>query len=733
MRLLLLATSSALALAGGARADDGVELAMATATVDPVTVIGTRTEKPLSEAPATVSIIEAEQIEDQLANDVKDLFRYEPGVSVRSSPARFGAALGTTGRDGNAGFNIRGLEGDRVLVQVDGVRTPDSFVFGAQAVGRGDYGDLDLLKSAEVLRGPASALYGSDGVAGAISFTTKDPEDFLKGRDYAAQAKGAYASADESWAGGLVAAGRSGDWSGFVAYTRREGHEQETQGTNYSANTDRTAANPQDIQSNAVLVKVVYDLSDANRFRLTYEHLDRDIDSDVLSGISKPAGNPPVLSSTAVLRLLAADTIKRDRISFDHRYEGGGAVSKALWNLYWQDSETEQFTAEDRFTAADRTRRNTFDNRVYGGGVELHSEFGQGAITHRLVYGGDISRTRQEGVRDGTVPPVGESFPTRAFPNTDYTLAGAYIQDEIALFDGALTLYPALRYDWYDLDPKPDPTLPPFTAAQSSGDRLSPKFGALLKPTEKLGVFVNYAEGFKAPAPSQVNNAFANPIQNYLSVPNPDLKPETSKTVEAGVRWTDAHWSLGVTGFHGEYQDFIEQVQVSGSFTPTDPGVFQYVNLGKVKIGGVEARGALELDSGFGGVLAASYAKGEATADGKGPLDSVDPFKLVVGATYRDPGGRFGGQLIATHSAGKSAGRAACSATCLLPDDFTILDLTAYWNITTRATLRAGVFNITDEKYWWWSDVRGVGAASSVLDAYTQPGRNYAVSLTLRL
>ncbi|MCC7266007.1 MAG: TonB-dependent receptor plug domain-containing protein, partial [Caulobacteraceae bacterium] len=349
MRFFLLAGSSAaaLVLAGAAQADDAAQLALVT-TVDPLTVIGTRTEKPLSEVPATVSVITAEEIEDQLAADVKDLFRYEPGVSVRASPARFGAALGTTGRDGNAGFNIRGLEGNRVLVQVDGVRTPDSFVFGAQAVGRGDYGDLDLLKSAEVLRGPASALYGSDGVAGAISFTTKDPEDFLKGRDFAGQAKGAYASADESWAGGLVAAGRSGDWSAFVAYTRREGHEQETQGTNASANTDRTVANPQDIASNAVLAKVVYDLSDANRFRLTYEHLDRDIDSVVLSGIAKPTGDPPALSSTAVIGLTAADTIKRDRISFDHLYEGDRAISKAFWNLYWQDAETEQFTAEDR-------------------------------------------------------------------------------------------------------------------------------------------------------------------------------------------------------------------------------------------------------------------------------------------------------------------------------------------------------------------------------------------------
>ena len=65
------------------------------------------------------------------------------------------------------------------------MRIPDSLQF-RRAVGRaGDYVDLDLLKSVEIVRGPASALYGSDGLAGIVSFMTKDPDDFLEdGRDW---------------------------------------------------------------------------------------------------------------------------------------------------------------------------------------------------------------------------------------------------------------------------------------------------------------------------------------------------------------------------------------------------------------------------------------------------------------------------------------------------------------------------------------------------------------------
>jgi hemoglobin/transferrin/lactoferrin receptor protein len=60
------------------------------------------------------------------------------------------------------------------------------------------------------------------------------------------------------------------------------------------------------------------------------------------------------------------------------------------------------------------------------------------------------------------------------------------------------------------------------------------------------------------------------------------------------------------------------------------------------------------------------------------------------------------------------------------------VDLTAYWNINPLLSLRAGVFNLTDETYWWWSDVRGVAASSPTVDAYTQSGRNYSASLIFR-
>lgn len=732
----LAAASTAALLASTAQAADNASASADATEVDKVTVTATRSERPISKAPATVSVISADEIEDGLVKDIKDLVRDEPGVAVRTAPARFTAAGASTGRDGNAGFNIRGLEGNRVLIVVDGVRVPDGFAFGAQSTGRGDYVDLDILKSVEIVRGPASALYGADGLAGSVSFITKDPSDILKpGQNVAGRARASYASADESWSESLVLAGRSDRWEAMLAYTRRDGEGQKTAGTNDSANTDRTTANPEDNKSNAVLGKLIYSPNDRNRFRLTVDHLDRDVDWTVLSAIAKPP-----LASTSVIGLTAFDRMKRDRVSLDHRFDGGqGLIEAAQTTLYWQRSKTRQFSAEDRNTAADRTRDATFDNRVFGAGVELHSRFETGAFKHDVVWGGDASITRQQGTRDGTVPPSGETFPGKAFPTTDFTLAGLYVQDEITA--GPVTIYPAVRLDYYKLDPKADPLFTTATAGQSD-THLSPKIGVVWDATDLVTLFANLAAGFKAPSPSQVNTGFANLVSNYKSISNPDLKPETSRTLEAGFRLHRDRWRVAVTGFTGEYDDFIEQVQVSGNFTAANPAVYQYVNLSGVKISGAEAKGSFDLGAGFTARAAVSYARGASRTNGVNtPLASIDPVKVTGGVAYRAPSGKFGGDLSVIHSDRKSAGRAGvtCAGTggssaynCFMPPSFTVTDLTGWWAVTDAVTVRAGVFNLTDEKYWWWSDMRGLADNSTVKDAYSQPGRNYSVSLALK-
>lgn len=690
---------------------------------DAVVVTATRSEKTVADAPATVSIITAEEIEDQLTTDLKDLVRYEPGVSVRNSPSRFTAAGATTGRDGNAGFNIRGIEGNRVLMQIDGIRIPDAFSFGGQNVGRGGYGDLDIIKSVEILRGPASALYGSDGVAGAVSFFTKDPVDTLRGgKVFGGQLRAAYASADESFAKSVVFAGKSDKWSGMLALTAREGQEQETMGSNATSTSARTVANPQDISSSLLFGKLVYVPAEGHRLRLTAETYESEIFSEVLSS-----------RSATTLKLDGHDTSERTRVGLDYRWRGQGFVEAVDAVVYSQTSNSYQYTFEDRTPAVDRTRINIFDTTVTGANVDFTSRAMTGTISHTITYGLDWSKTEQESIRDGTVPPAGEIFPTRAFPTTDFMRAGLFIQDEIVI--GKLSLYPAARFDSYELKPRADALLTGFTPKGQDGSRVSPKLGIVYKFTPELGLFLNAGEGYKAPSPGEVNNAFANIIANYQSLPNPDLKPETSRTLEAGLRWSGARFDGSLTAFTADYDNFIEQVQVGGSFTPTDPARYQFINRSQVEIRGVELRGRADLGHGFTLNVAASTAKGDViTPTAKAPLASVDPMKISGGIHYRDGENRFGGAVMVTHAAKKDADRmgVTCSPSCFVPDAFTTVDVTAFWNITSSVSLRAGIFNLTDEKYMWWSDGRGLSSTATFIDAYTQPGRNASASLVYR-
>lgn len=721
-------------LAGGSALACGLALLMVApvrandrtpADSDPnqVTVTATRTPIAVEDAPVTVTVIDRERIADELAQDIRDLVRFEPGISVPRQPARFGAALGATGRAGNEGFVVRGIGGNRVLIQVDGVRVPDGFTFGAQAAGRGDYVDLGLVKSVEILRGPASALYGSDGLAGAVSFITSDPSDFLTdGTGIAGLARAAYKSASNEFAETAILAAGSDRVSAMVAYTRRDFDALETGGDRDVIGAGRTTANPQDGRSNAVLGRVVFQPGAGHTLRLTGEYLDNRLVTDVLSG-----------RSASVDLLLARDTGRRARVAGDWTWEGAGSFDYARLSAYWQDAEDRQFTREDRTPAADRTRLNSFENRVYGIAGEARFAFDTGTLRHRLVIGADASRLRQEGLRDGTVPPAGETFPARAFPRTDFTLAGAFVSDEITA--GPLTLFPSLRFDHYRLSPQVDALLPRFRAAAQDGSRVSPKIGAVVRVRDGIRLFANYAHGFKAPEPSQVNQFFENLGFGYTSRPNPDLRPETSRSAEGGVRLSHAGLSLDLTGFRGVYRGFISQEVVLGGFTPRDPAIYQFVNLNRVVVKGGEARFEGRAANGLTGSLAISFADGEVTSPAgvRSPLSTVDPLKLVAGIGYRDAGGRFGGQLIATHSGRKERGRTLglCTGECFRPAAFTLLDATVFARVTDAVTLRAGVFNITDAKYSWWSDVRGLAASSTITDAYTGPGRNGSVSVSL--
>jgi hemoglobin/transferrin/lactoferrin receptor protein len=710
------------------------------ATLPPITNTATRTDRPVDEVPATVTVVPAADIEAAGARDIKDLFRNQVDLTVRSAPGRFGLALGSTGRPGNEGINIRGLDGNQVLMLVDGIRVPGSFSFGAFATGRADYLALEATQAAEVLRGPASTSFGSDGLAGALSLRTLDPDDVLK----AGQAVGGFVrlagtQVDDSIVLTGAAASRHGPLQALLLLSQREGHQTSSQGRNDAPNSSRTAPNPLEYRQQVLLGKVFFSPAPSHRFGVTVEAMQRRAEIDVFSARAVPPAAPASLPATAVVDLDASDRVQRARVSAEHRYDdlNGLWFQKVESRLFVQDADTRQFAAEDRNTAADRTRTSRYREKVVGLSTQFESSL-SGALPQRLSYGIDASRTEITAVRDGTPnpsapPPFGETFPAKPFPDTDYTLAGAFVQSEIELagvagLPGRLTVIPALRFDSFKLSPSTEGyTGGPVVGLSDSA--VTPRLGAVWRVAEAFAPYMQWARGFRAPTPGQVNNGFTNVASGYRSVGNPDLKPETAQSLEVGLRGKAAGWRWQLAAFDNRYRDFISQEAVSGAGTPADPTIFQFINLGQARIRGVELRGEWRVSPAWTVNLATALTRGTSSRNGVAePLDSVEPARTALGLRYLAGAWELRADVL--HAEAKARDRVrATTPPAFAPEGYTVLDLSARWQPHPRWTLIANLNNVTNATYWRWSDVRGVPDTSTVKDAFTAPGRHLQLAL----
>ena len=698
-----------------------------------ITNTATRTDRPADTVPATVTVSRAAEAEARGARDLKDLFRDEVDLAVRQQGVRFTAAGSSTGRAGNEGLNIRGLEGNRVLVLVDGVRAPQAFSFGPFASGRLDTLFIEALHQAEVLRGPASTSYGSDGLAGALALRTLEPADLLgPGRSRAGFVRLGGHSVDDSAAATGALAWRAGGLQALVLLSRREAHELGNQGRDDSPDARRTAPNPLALAQSGALAKLQHTLTPAHSLGLTLEAVRRSTSAEVLSARAAPATAPAVLPATAVIDLDASDRQTRQRVSIDWAYDDLNAafVQQAEIKLYGQDTRIEQHATEDRLSAADRRRDGFYRERLIGLAAQASATLA-GPLPQRLSLGLDMSDNQIRARRDGTVPPFGESFPSKPFPDTRYRLVGVFVQSEIGLGEGgAVQLIPGLRLDRYALDP--DAT--GYTASRVvdlSDQAVTPRLGVTWRLSEALKPYAQWSRGFRAPTPDQVNNGFTNPAAGYRSIGNAELAPERAESVEIGLRGRAGSLTWQLAAYDNRYRDFISQETISGAGTPADPAVFQHVNLARAHIRGAEARLAWAPWRGWRFRAAYARAEGDSQLAGTSrPLNSIEPAKLSMGVDHER--GALTWRAALLHVQSKAAADiAAATPPSFAPPQYTTLDLGASWRATRALTLHLTLDNATDATYWRWSDVRGLPSNSSVKDAFTAPGRS--ASLTARL
>ena len=717
----------------GLAAAAGEAAVTGTAELETVTVVGKRPE-PLQHAAAAVSVIPAGQVEALVAFDVGDVLRREPGVSMPRDPQRFGTT----------GVTVRGIGGNRVHIETDGVPGPKGFAIGSFANTGRQYADLELVERIELLRGPASALYGSDAIAGVLATTTLDPSDLLDaGADAVLRARVGYADDDGSTLAGLTGAARLGSAEGLLAFAHRDAGAIEHAG-------GPPPPNPRDYASDAALARLVL-AGEEHPLRLTAqwnrERVQTDIDALELSG-----------GRFANTVFLAGDDRAENKgLLVDQDLGGTAGLDYAVWRAWWSESDVLQRTHEERRAVPPALpplafeRTFSYEERVAGGELTLGRELAAGGDTHRLLGGVEILELRVTQRRDGvqtnldtgesTRTILGESLPVRDFPVSRVRELGVYLQDEWRPGDGDWSIIPALRGDWYRLDPRVDamyaednPSEPPVSIEETS---VSPKLGVARRIGEGATAYLQYAHGFRAPPFDDVNIGFDLPQFNYRAIPNPDLQSERSDSVELGVRFAGGAVRGSAAVFAGRYEDFIESRVNIGIDPATGATLFQSQNLASAEITGVEAALEFALGAwrpvleGFTASLSGSWADGEDTSTGE-PINSIDPPRGILGLHYDAPEGAFGASLELT-VAGAKHGVDESARPLFRPAGHEVLDLRLQWRPHPRVTASLGLFNLTDEAYHEWSAVRGLAPDDPLLPLYREPGRNFAVTVTATL
>lgn len=729
------------------------------ATLKEVVVTATRSSQAVDVIPGTVTTVERKTLEQRQAKDIVDVLAQEPDVAVPVDQRRFGAGQ----------VNIRGIEGNRILLMVDGVRATDYRGAGStnyDSAGR-DLPDVDFLKQVEIVRGPGSSLYGSDAIGGIIGFLTLDPADLLKdGQAFAKGVKAGYYAADDSTRVSAHLAGRGERFEGLLMVAHAQGHETDNQGDVAGYGFYRTEPNPQDYESTAVLGKLGFKPAPGHNLKVTAEGKHRDTETDI-----QRIAN---LSGTSLSRIasnLGDDVLDRWRLSVDYDY----LPSEPTWydrlaaKVYRQTQESEndnyQLRADARLASdgggcsasssgtdnCDVRQRFDFEQSHAGASMVMEKEARWG-VPQYLTWGGEWLRSTTQEVKDTVWTNLatgvssnyflGEFFPKSDFPEGHMDQLGLFVQDEFKFAGGRWRLTPGLRYDSYTLSPDAGDPLyaPKFGAAAvgKDGDHLSAKLSTAYDLHDGWNVYGQYVEGFRPPNYEEVNRYFYNNSSFYGVIGNPDLEPETSRGVELGIKFARRNLGAQLAVYKNRYKNFIDYVRLADTdpnrIYDTGAGVYrttyQYQNLSSVAIRGVELRGywqalpALRLNAAY------AFAHGDDESNGV-PLNSIEPQRFTASAQWT-PDERYGAELRLRAAAGVDrVDDSSLSSGYFKPDGYAVVDVSGWWRVHRSARLGVGVNNLFDKKYWLWSDVRNasLSAADPAPHFYTQPGRSFTVTL----
>ena len=308
--------------------------------VQEVVVISSKYPVPLQEVVGSVDSISLEDMETRMVSDMADMLDKTIGVSV--------SRRNVSGRSYNDGISIRGLGGKRVNILIDGIRVADAYT----GYGR-DVVDVDLLKGVEILKGPSSALYGSDGLAGAVSYITKDPSDLAEFGDNYFSVNTSYDEDNEQTKVSLLGARVGENFESLVQVTTRELSQLEL-GDEAILELD-----PFDGEQLSVLAKIKANLSESVDITLTIDS--QEFEGDYIFNSQAGMSYFPQVASTS--NVLGVDDGNRDRATLSMDFSNGNNLfDNGSVRFYVQETDQKQITTRSKliFGAGRPTMVNAF-------------------------------------------------------------------------------------------------------------------------------------------------------------------------------------------------------------------------------------------------------------------------------------------------------------------------------------------------------------------------------------
>jgi hemoglobin/transferrin/lactoferrin receptor protein len=720
--------------------------------------------------------LSAAELRQRGANDFGSIMRYEPLISATGSSG--GSSAGKSGFDraGYTGYNIRGLESNRVGLDVDGIPLPQAT--GRSYVGRAgldsfgigrDYIDPYMFARIDIEKGATAVDQPNTSIGGNVSFRNKTADDYLRpGKETYFGYQSDYDSSNRSWHNGITAAAGDEELRGIFVYSRRDGQETEN-------NSGELDAYPANWHSDAFMTSGIWQPNDEHKLSATLDYYHKTNHSHYDSWDT--SGN--TVWGTAQQQ---SDTRRFGASLSDEYTPYNNVIDSLITRIYWQKTEAHDNTYMPSSASAYQTVYSDYNSDTYGFDTRLAKSIGRhelsGGLNARLI---DTERP----FRQSPTPSVYSVIMQPQANSRSYTVGG-YVQDKINVdFDSHhFAVIPGVRVMYQNTKPRDVSTLTTNSSALDSSDvsalygsantdtQVLPSIAFQYDLTPTLMTYLQYSRGAQFPNDTQLygswnlGSSYAGTAQ-YALIGNPDLKTETSNNYEWGVKGLLTEGvSINAAAFYNDYKNFIAFTRYTRSGNPDKfvnvPSniytTYEAENRDKAYIYGAEISSKINFGTWFQQVdglsanLAFGYTQGAAKSSYLGDryvdLESVAPMKAIVGLAWDDVDRGYGAAVTATFVKGKkatatnresftNAGNAITDSSTdyMRVPGYGMVDMTAYWNVTKNVKLSGGLYNLTDRKYWDYLSSREL-TSDSQQDRNDQslavmPGRTFQLGVNV--